>query len=127
MLRASLRAGTRIETRGASVTVGGAAGRNPPKHATLATTIASATNNAILRVTLEIESVMKEARHVAAQGFRNILLVAGEHPKFVSNGYLERCVGALVPEIPSISLEVAPMEAREYASLVAAGAEGLVV
>jgi 2-iminoacetate synthase len=84
-------------------------------------------DNAILRVTLEIESVMKEARHLAAEGFRNILLVAGEHPKFVSNGYLERCVRALVSEIPSISLEVAPMEAPEYATLVAAGAEGLVV
>ncbi len=84
-------------------------------------------DNAILRVTLEIESVMKEARHLASEGFRNILLVAGEHPKFVSNGYLERCVRALVPEIPSVSLEVAPMEAPEYAALVAAGAEGLVV
>ncbi len=84
-------------------------------------------DNAILRVTLEVESVVKEARHLAAEGFRNILLVAGEHPKFVSNGYLERCVRALVPEIPSISLEVAPMEAPEYATLVGAGAEGLIV
>ncbi len=83
--------------------------------------------NAILRVTLEIESVVKEARHLAAEGFRNILLVAGEHPKFVSSGYLERCVRALVPEIPSLSLEVAPMETPEYAALVEAGAEGLVV
>src|SRR5476651_521975 len=42
-------------------------------------------DNAILRVTLEVESVMKEARYLASEGFRNILLVAGEHPKFVSN------------------------------------------
>ncbi len=84
-------------------------------------------DNAILRVTLDVDAVVKEARHLAAEGFRNILLVAGEHPKFVSNGYLERCVRALVPEIPSISLEVAPMEAPEYAGLVAAGAEGLIV
>lgn len=83
--------------------------------------------NAILRVTLEIESVLKEARHLAAEGFRNVLLVAGEHPKFVSSGYLERCVRALVPEIPSLSLEVAPMETPEYSALAEAGAEGLVV
>jgi 2-iminoacetate synthase len=83
--------------------------------------------NAILRVTLEISSVVKEARHLAAEGFRNLLLVAGEHPKFVSNGYLARCVRALAPEIPSISLEVAPMETPDYAALVEAGAEGLVV
>jgi 2-iminoacetate synthase len=83
--------------------------------------------NAILRVTLEIDSVLKEARHLAKEGFRHLLLVAGEHPKFVSSGYLEHCVRALVPEIPSIALEVAPMEAADYATLVAAGAEGLIV
>jgi 2-iminoacetate synthase len=83
--------------------------------------------NAILRVTLDIESVAREARHLAAEGFRNVLLVAGEHPKFVSNGYLEACVRALAPEIPGIALEVAPMEAAEYAPLVQAGAEGLLV
>ncbi len=83
--------------------------------------------NAILRVTLDIEQVVKEARHLAAEGFRNVLLVAGEHPKFVSNGYLERCVRALATEIPSLSLEVAPMGAKEYATLADAGAEGLIV
>src|SRR5712671_787123 len=40
--------------------------------------------NAILRVTLEVEAVAREARHLAKEGFRNVLLVAGEHPKFVS-------------------------------------------
>lgn len=83
--------------------------------------------NAILRVTLEIDQMLAEARHLAAEGFRNILLVAGEHPKFVSNGYLERCLRALAPVVPGISLEVAPMETADYLPLVAAGAEGLVV
>ncbi len=83
--------------------------------------------NAILRVTLDAEQVRAEARHLASQGFRNILLVAGEHPKFVSNGYLEHIIRALAPEIPSLSIEVAPMETEEYAPLVRAGAEGLVV
>ncbi|HEV7869161.1 MAG TPA: 2-iminoacetate synthase ThiH [Chthoniobacteraceae bacterium] len=84
-------------------------------------------DNAILRVTLDVAEVMKEARHLAREGFRNILLVAGEHPRFVSSGYLEECVRALAAEIPTIALEVAPMEVHEYAPLVAAGAEGLVV
>jgi 2-iminoacetate synthase len=83
--------------------------------------------NAILRVTLEVQSVVREARHLAAEGFRNILLVAGEHPKFVSNGYLESCIRALAPAIPSIAIEVAPMETDEYLPLVRAGAEALVV
>ncbi|MEI6343942.1 MAG: 2-iminoacetate synthase ThiH [Verrucomicrobiota bacterium] len=84
-------------------------------------------DNAILRVTLEIEQVAAEARHLAAEGFRNVLLVAGEHPKFVSGGYLQRCLERLRMEIPSLSLEVAPMETEEYQPLVAAGAEGVVV
>jgi len=83
--------------------------------------------NAIVRVTLEIEGVAREAGHLAGEGFRNLLLVAGEHPKFVSNGYLEKCLRRLAPEIPSLSIEVAPMETPEYAALVDAGAEGLVV
>lgn len=84
-------------------------------------------DNAILRVTLSVEEVVREARALAEQGFRNILLVAGEHPKFVSSGYMAECVAALHEEIPSISLEVGPMETDEYRPLVEAGSDGLVV
>jgi 2-iminoacetate synthase len=84
-------------------------------------------DNPILRVTLSVEEVEREARALAEQGFRNILLVAGEHPKFVSSGYMADCVRRLHPFVPSISLEVGPMETPEYVPLVAAGAEGLVV
>jgi 2-iminoacetate synthase len=84
-------------------------------------------DNAILRVTLDLDAVLAEGRHLARQGFRQILLVAGEHPKFVSPDYLERCVRRLAPEVPSIAIEVAPLEVAEYARLVAAGAEGVIV
>jgi 2-iminoacetate synthase len=84
-------------------------------------------DNAILRVTLSVEEVVREARALKEQGFRNILLVAGEHPKFVSNGYMAECVRVLHEEIPSISLEVGPMETEEYRPIVDAGADGLVV
>lgn len=83
--------------------------------------------NAILRVTLDVEQMLAEARHLAAEGFRNILLVAGEHPKFVSNGYLDACIRRVREIVPAVSLEVAPMETADYLPLVAAGAEGLVV
>ena len=84
-------------------------------------------DNPILRVTLSVEEAVREAKSLNAQGFRNILLVAGEHPKFVSNGYLAECVAALREEVPGISLEVGPMETEDYRALCAAGAEGLVV
>lgn len=84
-------------------------------------------DNPILRVTLSVEEVVREARALAAQGFRNILLVAGEHPKFISNGYMADCVRALHEFVPSLSLEVGPMKTEDYRPLVAAGADGLVV
>lgn len=84
-------------------------------------------DNPILRVTLTVDEVLREAAALREQGFRNILLVSGEHPKFVSNGYMRECVNALHAEWPGISLEIGPMETEEYRPLVAAGAEGLVV
>src|ERR1700736_2652677 len=84
-------------------------------------------DNLILRVTLSVDEVMAEARHLARQGFRQILLVAGEHPKFVSRDYLTGCVRALAPDFSSIAIEVGPMETSDYVPIVDAGAEGLVV
>jgi 2-iminoacetate synthase len=84
-------------------------------------------DNPILRVTLSVEEVLCEARALREQGFRNILLVAGEHPKFISNDYLRDCVAALHEESPSVSLEIGPMETEDYHPLVAAGADGLIV
>jgi 2-iminoacetate synthase len=84
-------------------------------------------NASILRVTLTVDQVVREARHLLEQGFRNILLVAGEHPRFVSDGYLEECIRALREVVPTIGIEVGPMEAPEYERMVKSGAEGLVV
>jgi 2-iminoacetate synthase len=84
-------------------------------------------DNPILRVTLDIDEVVAEARHLARQGFRQVLLVAGEHPKFVSGDYLAECVRVLAPDFSSISIEVGPMDTEDYVPVVEAGAEGLVV
>jgi len=84
-------------------------------------------DNPILRVTLDVDEVVAEGQHLAHQGFRQILLVAGEHPKFVSRDYLAECVRALAPDFSSISIEVGPMDTEDYVPVVEAGAEGLVV
>jgi 2-iminoacetate synthase len=84
-------------------------------------------DNPIVRVTLSVDEVLREARALRDQGFRNLLLVAGEHPRFVSRDYLADCVRALHGEFPGISLEVGPMETEDYRPIVRAGAEGLVV
>src|SRR5437762_10037287 len=70
-------------------------------------------DNPILRLTLSVEEVVAEARHLSQAGFRQILLVAGEHPKFVSHDYLAECVQALAPDFSSIAIEVGPMEMHD--------------
>lgn len=84
-------------------------------------------DNPILRVTLSVDQVVREAKHLVAQGFRNVLLVAGEHPRFVSEGYLEGCIAAIRDRVPTLGIEVGPMETPEYERMVRAGCEGLVV
>jgi len=84
-------------------------------------------DNPIFRLTLTVDQVVREARHLHALGFRNLLLVAGEHPKFVSEGYLQDCLDALKSFIPTLGIEVGPMEDDQYAEIVRHGAEGLVV
>jgi 2-iminoacetate synthase len=84
-------------------------------------------NNPIPRITLPLEKVRKETRLLAEQGFRSILLVAGEHPKHVSGSYVEDCIEACLELMPSVLLEIAPMETEDYIPLVKAGSEGLVV
>jgi 2-iminoacetate synthase len=84
-------------------------------------------DNPILRVTLDVDEMVTEAQHLARQGFRQILLVAGEHPKFAGHDYLAECVRALAPDFSSISIEVGPMQTEDYVPIVEAGAEGLVV
>jgi 2-iminoacetate synthase len=84
-------------------------------------------DNPILRVTLDVDEVIAEAQHLARLGFRQILLVTGEHPKFAGHDYLAECVRSLAPDFSSISIEVGPMGTEDYVPIVEAGAEGLVV
>ena len=84
-------------------------------------------HNDIPRITLDFEEVEREADLLRKQGFRSILLVAGEHPKYVSNGYVEETVRRLARKFPSIALELGPLEADGYQPLVDAGCEALIV
>lgn len=84
-------------------------------------------HNPIPRITLPVEQVVREGQLLASRGFRSLLFVAGEHPKFVSNGYVAECIRHLLPMFPGISLELGPLETQDYIPMVRAGCEGLVV
>lgn len=83
--------------------------------------------NKINRLTLNTQQVVSEAKFLFQQGFRHLLLVSGEHPRIVSHEYVSNLIQALHPFIPSISLEVAPLETKPYEKWVQDGADGLVV
>jgi 2-iminoacetate synthase len=80
----------------------------------------------VVRRTLSVEQVEAEAETLTKQGFRHLLLVAGEHRIEVSADYLVACVQALRPLVPSISIETQTWSDDTYARLVDAGLEGVV-
>lgn len=84
-------------------------------------------NNPIPRITIPVEQAVEETKKLARQGFRSLLIVAGEHPKYVSNGYVEEVVRRCLPIMPSIALELGPLETEPYRPLVSAGCESLIV
>ncbi|HZQ57653.1 MAG TPA: 2-iminoacetate synthase ThiH [Acidimicrobiales bacterium] len=83
--------------------------------------------NEIARRTLDVREVEAEARCLVDRGFRHVLLVAGEHARIVSKDYLLRCVQAIAPVVPALSVEVQVWDTETYRRLVDAGCDGLVV
>ena len=80
----------------------------------------------VVRRTLSVDEVAAEAETLTAQGFRHLLLVAGEHRIEVSADYLVDCVRRLRGVVPSISIETQTWSDDTYARLVDAGLEGVV-
>ncbi|HVE74044.1 MAG TPA: 2-iminoacetate synthase ThiH [Mycobacteriales bacterium] len=80
----------------------------------------------VVRRTLDVDEVEREARALTDRGFRHLLLVAGEHRIEVSQDYLIACVARLRPFVPSLTIETQTWSDDTYAALVAAGLEGVV-
>ena len=86
-----------------------------------------AAKNRIPRSMLTLDEVRAEGEAIAATGLADLLLLTGEAPNKAGVDYLEACVRTLRPLFPSISVEVFPMETRDYARLAEAGVTGLTV
>lgn len=80
----------------------------------------------IRRRTLSIEASSREARALAEQGFRHLLLLTGEHKQSSGVDALAAHLHALSAFIPQLSLEVQVFDTPEYETLVAAGCDGVV-
>ncbi len=83
--------------------------------------------NKIKRRHLKMDEVRAEAERIAATGLRHILMLTGESRRAAPLEYLRDCVSVLREYFSSISIEVYPLDGREYSELVAAGADGLTI
>lgn len=78
---------------------------------------------------LTVEEALADARVIAAEGFGDILLVAGEDPEYVTLEYLCEIVRALrdgpKPLFSSVSVEIEPLGEDAYRRLFEAGVDGV--
>jgi len=68
---------------------------------------------------------VEEASIVAAEGFRDLLLVSSEDRQFIDVDYLAELAQRLRDKFSAISIEVYQMSAAEYARLFEAGIDGV--
>lgn len=81
----------------------------------------------IARKTLTDAEIHAEARIVKAKGFDHLLLVTGEANKTVGLPYFRNAISLLKPYFSQISMEVQPLEEKEYKTLVEDGLYAVLV
>lgn len=77
------------------------------------------------RTRLTIDQAVAEAEIIASEGFRHILLVSGEDPRYVTCEYLNELAAKLREKFSSISIEIQPMSRDQYAEVFAGGIDGV--
>ncbi len=82
-------------------------------------------NNTIGRRKLELTEIEEEAKAIAATGIQHILFLTGESKKVTPMDYLLETVAILRRYFASVSIEIFPMEFKEYQAMQQAGVDGL--
>ncbi|MCP4601316.1 MAG: 2-iminoacetate synthase ThiH [Proteobacteria bacterium] len=82
-------------------------------------------NQKVTRRALKIEEILSEGALLNRSGMRHILLVSGEDPKRIDMDFLVQAITQLQELAPSISVEVPPLDEKEYCTLAEAGADGV--
>lgn len=81
--------------------------------------------NEFERVRLTVEQALAEADIIAAEGFRDILLVSSEDREFITIEYLSELASKLRDKFSFVAAEIYQMTAAEYEKLFEAGIEGI--
>ncbi len=84
-------------------------------------------SNTIGRKKLSLPELEQEVKQIAKTGIRHLLVLTGESRLQSPLTYIMECIKLLAQYFSSISLEIYPLEQEEYASLVAAGVDGLTI
>ncbi|MFA9290083.1 MAG: 2-iminoacetate synthase ThiH, partial [Solirubrobacteraceae bacterium] len=78
-------------------------------------------DNKIKRKTLTSQEILQEAKAIKEKGFNHVLLVTGEANHTVHLDYFLRAIELINSIFSNISIEVQPLEEKEYVSLQNAG------
>ena len=78
-------------------------------------------HNKIERITLNDEQILKEIEIIKSYGYEHILLVTGDAPKNVGIDYFIHVLKLLKPYFSLISMEVQPLEQKNYEKLADLG------
>jgi 2-iminoacetate synthase len=82
-------------------------------------------NTKTKRSRLTIDQAVADADVIAAEGFRHILIVAGEDPEYITVEYLCELAAKLKKKFSSISIEIYPMTTEQYKQCFDAGIDGV--
>jgi len=83
--------------------------------------------NKIPRRTLTDHEILKEVAFLKSKGFDHILLVTGEANKTVGVDYINHAIQLIQPHISNISIEVQPLEQKDYELLIQNGLYAVLV
>lgn len=78
-------------------------------------------DNKVLRKTLTDSEISQEIEVIKQHGFNHILLVTGEANQTVHVDYFKKAVALIKPHFANISIEVQPLEKKEYEIMHEAG------
>lgn len=84
-------------------------------------------SNDIVRKSLTMNEIEKEARAISLSGLRHILILTGESKKESPVSYIVDAVRVIKKYFDSISIEIYPLTEDEYREVIAAGVDSLTV
>lgn len=83
--------------------------------------------NTFVRKKLTENDLEKEAEEIAKTDLQHILILTGESRVHTPPSYIKSCLDVLKKHFSSISIEIYPLDRKEYKELIDAGVDGLTI